>query len=279
MRTVRIEKKFPDSKWVKFLSNHARLRAVHADMGSLAQELVDRHGVMGVAAQKLAETVVAAVLNSSLHDDGEDINVRLEDARARLRAVVDARPEGAVRGLVSFLPDTAAAKNSFAVLYTQTREGQAPYLGITEGQSERIDENLDSYFRESAQIATTTGIVVEVQGSRVSKASGMLVQVIGGASPADVEAVLNADKSKLRALAAELDESFGERLLGVGFRKIEERELATFCTCSLEKLEDAMKMSEPGENEPATLEAVCDFCRKHYVIETAKIWSRAPTSK
>jgi redox-regulated HSP33 family molecular chaperone len=145
-------------------------------------------------------------------------------------------------------------------------------LGLTETRSENIDENLDNYFRQSAQIATSTGIVIEMEGHRVVHACGMLVQIIGGASNADVETVLAADKNKLRSLAVKFDADFGKNLVGVDFKKIEERELSTFCSCSQEKIEDAMKMSEPGENEPATLEAVCDFCRTRYVLETAKIW-------
>lgn len=272
MRIIRTEKTFPDSKWTKYLSLNARLRAVHCEVESVAQELIDRHGLRETAAQKMAEAVVAAILNSSLHDDGEDINLKLVDSRSRLSVVVDARPEGAVRGLINFAPDSADLKDSLAVIYSQNREGQTPYLGVTETVSVKIDENLDNYFRQSVQIPTNTGIQVEVSGSKVKLARGMLVQIIGGASPEDVQAVLGSDREAIRKLATRFDENFGENLVGVGFRKIEERELSTFCTCSQEKLEDALKMSAPGENEPETLEADCDFCRKRYIIETAKIW-------
>ncbi|HMN68894.1 MAG TPA: Hsp33 family molecular chaperone HslO [Bdellovibrionales bacterium] len=273
MRTIRIEKRFPDSKWTKYLAAHGNLRAVHTEATSLAQELVNRHGLVGIAAERVTECVVAAILNSSLHDDGEDINVRLEDASHRLRAIVDARPEGAVRGLVTFLSAETMARDSFAVLYTQTRENQQPYLGITERDTDVIDEALDNYFRQSAQIATTSGIVVEVRGNKVERACGMLVQVIGGASSADTEAVNRAGKDKLRALAKDFDLGFGKDLVGVDFRRIEDRELATFCSCSREKIEGALKMSDPGDEKiEKTLEVTCDFCRKQYLIDTAKIW-------
>ncbi len=273
MRIIQIEKTFPDSKWTKYLSATAGIRAVHSDATSVAQELVDRHGLVGEAAKKLAEGVVAAVLNSSLHDEGEDINVRYEDARTRLQAIVDARPEGAVRGMVTFKSDTAEAKNSFAVLYTQNREGQSPYLGITGGRAETIDEHLDEYFRQSAQIATSCGVVVDVKGKQVTRAVGMLLQVIGGASSNDAEAVLHVDRQRLRDLSASFTADFGPSLIGSEFRQIEERELATFCSCSLEKVENALKMSGPSpEGEPTTLEAICDFCRKIYLIDTAKLW-------
>jgi redox-regulated HSP33 family molecular chaperone len=273
MRIIRIEKTFPDSKWTKYLSAGAGIRAVHTEATSVAQELVDRHGVVGEAAQKLAEGVVAAVLNASLHDESEDINVRYEDSRTRLQAVIDARPEGAVRGVVMFKPDTAEAKDSFAVLFTQNRDGQAPYLGITGGHARKIDEHLDEYFRQSAQIATSSGIFVDVQGKRVVRAVGLLLQVIGGASIEDSEAVLNLERLKLRDLAVSFRADFGPSLIGSEFRAIEERELSTFCTCSLEKLENAVKMSGPSpEGEPETLEAVCEFCRTTYVIDTAKLW-------
>lgn len=81
------------------------------------------------------------------------------------------------------------------------------------------------------------------------------------------------NKQKLRDLAVSFRADFGPSLIGSDFRQIEERELATFCSCSLEKVENALKMSEPSpDGEPATFEAICDFCRKTYGIDTAKIW-------
>lgn len=278
MREFREEKKCPGSKWTKYLSEpgHIRVTCVHALL--LTQELARQHSLDSISARELGEAALGALLVSSLHDDGEDINVKIETVRGR--SIIDARPEGVVRGFyVPKAEDKAKATGALAVLYTRQSQGKVPYQGVVELKSERIDENLDHYFSKSEQIPTSVAILVETAGERIVRASGVLVQIIGGASLLEIADVLSLDKEKLRAIAKQIADgedplkSLNRLFSGRHFKITDERDLCLFCNCTQEKVERALKMT--GERTEKATKVVCDFCRREYIVDLTKLRSES----
>ena len=152
-----------------------------------------------------------------------------------------------------------------------------PYMGQVELVSGEIAEDITNYYAVSEQIPTVCalGVLVDPNTNGVLLAGGLLIQVLPGALPQDIEK-LEANIATLEPVTTMLakgmtvEQMVDTALTGFEVEKLEEIPVHYACTCSREKYYNALATLEPDEIDtlPAVdgkVEAVCPYCcRKYY---------------
>ena len=89
------------SRWIKVISTHGQIRGVAVQATELVQEMANLHDLKGWGARGVGEATIAALLIASYCKAGERVNVNIRGSGHFLQALVDAHPEGHVRGFVT----------------------------------------------------------------------------------------------------------------------------------------------------------------------------------
>ena len=284
------------SQWNKWLADPGHIRLVSVDAGELLRQLIVQQGLRGLAQGGYAEAIVGSLLIASLHKSNESVNMNAQGSGLFKQAIVDASPEGRVRGF--FIEQTDPDLQTFGVeghngpwgsgvlsiLYTKNFEGKQPYKGMVAIATGYLDEAINDYYRDSEQLVSKVGMYVEFDGERLVHARGALVQALGGAAAAELMAIEHLTIADMRALAALAHDPGqflmrGKSLLGDRlFQLLENKTLEKFCTCSQERIERALVLT--GEDDALEalgsdpqLKMTCDFCRSEYVISRERLKS------
>jgi molecular chaperone Hsp33 len=284
------------SQWNKWLADPGNIRVVSVDAGDLLRQLIVQQGLRGLAQGGYAEAIVGSLLIASLHKPNESVNMNAQGSGLFKQAIVDASPEGRVRGF--FIEQSDPDLQTFgiegqngpwgsgilSILYTKNFEGKQPYKGMVAISTGYMDEAINDYYRDSEQLVSKVGMYIEFDGERLVQARGALVQALGGALPAELQTIEALTITEMRGLAtlAHDQNKFiecGKALLGKRpFRLIENRLLEKFCTCSQERIERALVLT--GEDDAlealgseTLLKMTCDFCRSEYTVSRERLKS------
>lgn len=282
------------SQWQKYISQPGNIRVVAVEATEVARELCAQQKLEGLAKLGFSEAITGALLISSAHKSNEAINLNAQGSALYKQALIDASPEGRVRGFMREEPDTS--KHTFgtagvngawgsgllSILYTKNFEGKTPYTGMVPISSGHLDDAINEYYRDSEQLVSMVGLNVDFDGKEIRSAKGVLVQALGGADADELADIQSLQLKDLRALAATIDgtETFiakaSSLLKDRNFKVVETTPLSSFCTCSQERIERALLLT--GEED--TLEALaddpvmtvtCDFCRTEYKLMAERV--------
>src|SRR5688500_7563750 len=88
------------SRWTKCISSKGNVRAVAIQATDLVQVMSDRHKVEGELIRSLGEAVIGGLLVASYCKQGERVNLNIQGSGQIRQALIDAYPEGHVRGYV-----------------------------------------------------------------------------------------------------------------------------------------------------------------------------------
>ncbi len=284
------------SQWHKWLSEPGNIRLVAVDATSLMHQLILQQSLLGQAQKGYAEAIVGSLLIASTHKSSESININAKGSGIFKQAIVDASPEGRVRGFL--IEETNPEMHTYgidgkngpwgsgilSVLHTKNFEGKQPYRGIVPIASGYFDEALNDYYRDSEQLASIVGLFVEHDGHQLKCARGALIQALGGATLEEQKDIRELSISQIRALAKLADhpqlfiKEAEQTLNGRLFKPVEVQTLSAFCNCSQERIERALVLTGEEDTmhalgEDPHLEVVCDFCRRHYKISAEKVRS------
>ena len=86
------------SRWTKWITDPGNIRVVALEGTHLMHELIMQQGLRGPAEQGYAEAVLGSLLVASAHKSNESINMNAQGSGVYRQALVDASPEGRVRG-------------------------------------------------------------------------------------------------------------------------------------------------------------------------------------
>jgi molecular chaperone Hsp33 len=283
----------PKSKWIRCISASGTLRGLAIEATDLVQAMVDLHGLEGEHAQYLGEATIAGLMLASGTKPGERINLNIQGDGHEQVAIIDAYPNGKLRGysvprertrVSSAVLDSQIGPwgaGLLSVLRTKGTEGEQPYIGTVPLVTGHLAKDLTFYYFQSEQIPTALGILVLTEGKEVRAAGGFLVQVLPGATQAEITD-LERHATDMGGLAVDvLLEKNPTALLGRLFQEhafqiLEERELGFRCECSAERVERAIALV--GVFELASMlehdkgaSVRCDFCAKDYKIPEKRL--------
>jgi molecular chaperone Hsp33 len=276
------------SQWIKCIATHGNTRGVALEATDLVQQIVNLHEVKGDVAQALGESVIGALMIASYCKAGERVNLNIRGSAFIHQALVDAQPDGTVRGYVverEFKPGQMDTTTNFgpwgdgllSVLRTKTGDRERPYIGTVPLVTGYLAKDLTFYWLQSEQIPSAVGIAVNVDGDKVIAAGGFLVQAMPGATAEELLEI-ESNINEIQSLAARLKvDSDPVRLLSQIFQStafvlLEEKELRLDCSCSQARVERALALVGVAElrdmlEKQQGASVRCDFCTKQYVFD------------
>lgn len=284
------------SQWGKWITQPGNIRIVAVEASSLAHELVTQQGLLGQAQVGYSEAIIGSLLIASGHKSSESVNMNVQGSGIYKQAIIDASPEGRVRGFMIEEKDTSMhtfglsgtagpwGTGVLSVLYTQNFEGKSPYKGMVHISTGYLDEAIDEYYRDSEQVTSTLGLHVNSQSGHVTEARGALIQALGGATPEELAAIRSLDVKSLRELAQNAGDfnkfsAHASQLLGGRpLQLVDTQNLVSFCNCSQERIERALLLSGKESvmealGEDAFITVTCDFCRSEYKLAAERLMS------
>ncbi len=284
------------SQWNKWLAQPGHIRTVSVEATDLVKQLSKPQSLAGLAQVGFGEAVVGSLLIASTHKSSESINMNAQGSGQFRQAIIDASPEGKVRGFLREQRDKsmhtfgAAGNNGpwgsgvLSILFTKNVEGKYPYTGMVPISTGFLDDAINEYYRDSEQLVSKVGLFVELDGQEIVAARGALVQALGGATEEELDDINELTVQQLRHLASTADNTpiFSQEMSAIlqnrKFSAVENLELMSFCTCSQERIERALTLTGEAEIKEALgqdpfMTIVCDFCRKEYRISAERIKS------
>lgn len=275
-------------RWIKCISTQGNIRGVAIQATGLVQEMATMHELKGLAAQGLGEAVIGALLIASYVKASERVNLNIQGSGFIKQALVDAHPDGTVRGYVversSITDDEATGpwgSGLLSVLRTKHAEREQPYIGTVPLVTGHLAKDLTYYWAQSEQIPSSVGIAVNVENGKVTAAGGFLIQALPGASSEEVRAIEQhiIDLQSLAAqLAADADPMhlLSKIFQSTAFILLEEKPLSFQCGCSWARVERALTLVGAVElqamlDEDGKATVRCDFCTKEYKMNAEKL--------
>ncbi len=155
-----------------------------------------------------------------------------------------------------------------------------PYIGQCELVSGELGIDFANYFTVSEQQPSLVALGVLVEGGRVRKAGGLLIQPLPGCEESTIEQ-LELRSPMFAEISRELCAAPKEELAEGWFRGLEpvlldRTPLRWRCSCSRERL--ARALITLGQDELQSLiddgqgaELTCHFCRKRYAFSTEEL--------
>ncbi len=282
-----------ESKWIKCISAQGNIRGVVVQATPLIQEMARRHKTEGELACRLGETVMGALLIASYCKGGERINLNIQGSGSVKQALVDAHPDGTVRGyVVGNSGPTRKGAGAFAqssesgpwgdgflsVLRTQGTENEKPYIGTVPLLTGHLAKDLTFYWVQSEQIPSAVGLSVQLgNDGEVAAANGFLVQILPGASPEEVKSIeRHINEMGTGELIEHRDpkQLMAQIFQSTAFLIVEEKPLLFKCTCSWDRVRKALLLVGPRElramlAEDHAASIHCDFCTTEYKVDAA----------
>jgi molecular chaperone Hsp33 len=275
------------NRWVKCLSTQGNIRGVAIQATDLVQSMVDRHQLRDDAARGLGEAVMGALLIASYCRQDQRINLNIQGSKQFKQALVDAYPDGRVRGYIIergeapplVIQDKVGpwGQGLLSVLRTKVNEGEKPYIGTVPLLTGHLAKDLSFYWVQSEQIPSAVGLAVNIEGGRISSAGGFLVQALPGASAAEVNAIeyhIHEMQSLAESIARDATpiQILSQIFQSTAFMVVEEKSLQFKCECSAERVERALTLVGVAELQSMLAEdqsaiVRCDFCAKEYHID------------
>jgi molecular chaperone Hsp33 len=276
-------------RWVKCIAERGNIRGMAIEATGLVSELAGLHGLKGVSSRGLGEAVMAALTVASYCKAGERVNLNVLGSGFFRQALVDAAPDGTVRGyLVERDPSKATfgqdaqsgpwGTGTLSVLRSKEMDRQQPYIGTVPLLTGHLAKDLTYYWVQSEQINSAVGLAVNLgSGGEVVLAGGFLVQALPGASVDEV-ARIERHIEEIDSLADDLarDPSpvslLSQIFQSTGFMIVEERLLELKCNCSWDRVWRALTLVGPVELEMMLAEdesaiVRCDFCTREYKVD------------
>jgi molecular chaperone Hsp33 len=285
----------PLSHWVKCISTNGSLRGVGIDATDVVRTLAERHSLSPEGSRFLAEAAVGAFMLGSYCKAGERVNLNIQGSGHCSQVLVESFPDGRFRGyavertgpVISFDIQGPWGSGLISVLRSKIASGSQPWIGTVPLITGHLAKDLTYYWAQSEQVPSAVGILVQLDDAgKVALASGFLVQAMPGAAPEEISSI----ESHLRDLHQaggdlskifENDSSDPMRLLSRVFQstpfvKLEETPIEFHCTCSRERVENAMLLVGPTElrsmlNEDHGASVRCDFCSTDYKVDAARL--------
>jgi len=278
---------------VRTLGDDGVVRGLAAVTTGLVEDARRRHGTAPTATAALGRALTAALLLAGTLKRDERLSLEFGGDGPLGRMLVDATPEGTVRGFVA-RPDThlpprngklnvggAVGRGVLCVMRVPL-VGGTPYRGIVPLVSGEVGADVAHYLLESEQVpsAVAVGVFVELDGS-VCAAWGYLLQALPGADPALIDGLAASVESapSPSALVREgLDAEgiLGRMLAGIETHVLERRDVAFRCRCTRERVTGAILAVGRAEIEDmlatqGRAAVVCEFCGERYLVDGAEL--------
>jgi molecular chaperone Hsp33 len=272
---------------VRVVARHENVRGLACITTRLVQEACRHHDAYPTAAVALGRALTGGALMGALLKTGQRTALKFEGSGPLGKIIVEAESDGRVRGYVGNphvdLPlldgkfDVAGAIGKAGFLtVTKDLHLKEPYRGIVQLYTSEIAEDIAYYLLESEQIPSAVGLGVFADASGITAAGGFMVQSL----PPSDETLIDALSRRIASLppvtemltSGATPEAIIDQIFeGIPVDLLEKSALAFQCSCSRERLEQALISLGRTElqrliDDRDTIDLTCEFCRKSYTF-------------
>lgn len=262
------------------------------------RELVERarqiHHASPTATAALGRLLCAAsLLGNMMKEEKASLTMRLNGGGPLGGVLAVSDSTGNVRGYVGDpscdLPlrpdgklDVGGAVGRQGMLTVSRDIGlREPYIGSTEIVSGEIAEDVAAYMTESEQIPAAVGLGVLVDtDTTVAQAGGFIVQLLPGA-PEELITKLEDNIFLMDSVTMQLFDGGAEELVknvlkGMDYELMEEIPVEYRCTCSRQRLQEALRTIDNGElqeiiDDGEDIQVTCQFCDQVYTFTPGEV--------
>jgi len=269
----------PDDSITRFILDGANVRGALVKLNVTWQEIAKRAVYPSAVADYLAQCLVASALfTSSIKIDGR-LSIHLRGAGCLRTLFAECTTQGTLRGIAHYqdpvpeiidIHDFGPEAILAITIENQVSLGREPqrYQGLVGLQAQSLTDAFEIYFEQSEQLPTRLLLF-----SNESKAVGILLQQM----PEQTGNLENWQRAQML-----LDTSTAEELFSLSpndmlfrlfheeqVRVLEANELSFACSCSRERVENALislgqEEIEQTVAENGELTVHCDFCGQAY---------------
>jgi molecular chaperone Hsp33 len=278
---------------VRGLVTDAGVRGLAAVTTDLVEEARRRHGTFPTATAALGRALTAALLVGGLGKEDERVSLEFSGDGPLRGILVDATPDGAVRGYVT-RPQTdlapragkldvggALGRGLLCVMRIPPGEGPS-YRGIVPLVSGEIASDVARYLVDSEQTPSVVGIGVYVNADgTVGAAGGYLLQTLPDAAAGTIDRLERnvatsdtpSDLVRQGLSAAGILETL---LTGFAMHTFDERPIRFQCRCSRARVEAAVIAMGRAElhhvlTTDRRAEVICEFCATRYHLDESDL--------
>lgn len=274
---------------IRCITSNGAIMASAVDSTVLVATAQQVHNTSPVATAALGRLLTgASIMGAMLKKEDASLTLKINGGGPLGSVVAIADSHGNCRGWVEHpevdFPlkpngklDVGAAVGQDGLLGVLRDFGSGqPYIGQVEIVSGEIAEDITNYYATSEQIPTVCalGVLVDKADHKLLLAGGMLVQVLPGATDADITqleqnvAVLEPVTTML-AKGMTIEDMCRTVLQGFEMEILDESPVAYACNCSKERVENALATLRPEEIrtlalEDGFMEAKCQYCNRAY---------------
>lgn len=279
---------------VRVIAHEAHIRALCCRTTQTVQEACSRHQTWPTASVALGRALTGGALMGALLKGRQRVALKFEGHGPLGKILVEADSLGRVHGYVGNPQvDLPLVNGQFdlpgalgrAGLLTVTKDLllREPYKGVVNLVSSEIAEDLAYYLTDSEQIPSAVGLTtMPGDQGQILVAGGFLLQPLPSASEAaldQLEAGLEAlpPLSKLFFDGATPEEILAMIFGDISFEVLGHQEVSFVCSCSRERLEQALITLGPKDTEDLVqketdVEVVCEFCRQAYIFTPEELF-------
>lgn len=258
------------------------------DMAERAKTI---HGTLPTASAALGRALSGAALLSSFLKEGQRVMIQIAGNGPLRGIVAESDWQGRVRGYVRrpFVHlgtrdgklDVGRAVGSGTLTVLKDLGLREYYRGTVPLSTGEIASDIAYYLSASEQIpaAVSLGVYVEPDNS-VTASGGFLVHPLPGCSPDRIEE-LEERMRKVRPVTEMIREGMSpgrmmEEAIGRRVHVREEKEVAYFCPCTRDRVQDALVALGPDELNTMAREGKdatvrCEFCLTTYVVSREEL--------
>ena len=272
---------------VRIIAKDANVRALACVSSRLVGEACRRHGALPTACAALGRALTGGALMGALLKTGQRVALKFEGNGPLKRIIVEAESNGEVRGYVRVpgihLPPKAGkldvggalGRTGLLTVIKDLRLKEL-YTGVVQLQTGEIGDDLAFYLRESEQIPSAVGLGVFIEPAGVSAAGGFLIQSFPPYDEEMVDRVIEEINGMPPVTQLLRDGRTPEEILdllfsGIPYEILEKRALAFRCSCSRERVEEALVSLGKKEladllSEQGKADVMCEFCKENYTF-------------
>lgn len=280
---------------VRMIAKDAPIKAMAIQGREMVQRAREIHHTSPVATAALGRTLMAAsMMGQQIKEKDGSVTIRINGGGPLGSILAVSDSDGNVRGYVQNgqidVPLKGPAKldvgwavgTAGSLTVIKDLRMKEPYVGTIPLVSGEIAEDITAYFAESEQIPTACalGVLVEKDLS-VAAAGGYLIQLLPGASDADIDKI-EAGIAQVGQVTHHLSQGVSpEELLRMvlcsfDLETLESVPVSYRCYCSQERMRSALASMGKEElraliAEQGRAEMTCQFCDAVHVFEKEEL--------
>lgn len=278
---------------LKSISQSGTIRGVSITATEIVKDLAARHKLQEAEAKALGEAAIAGLLLASYCKPGERMNLNIRANGWVKQALVDAYPDGTLRGYVVKNPERVIpeidqtgegpwGQGLLSVLRQKDMGKQEPYIGTVPLVTGHLPKDLTYYWLQSEQVSSACGIAVNLnKKGEVETAGGFLIQALPGASDSEIREI-DTQVNTFTGLADEVANArdpvqiLSKIFQNTAFMVLEKKPLKFQCSCSWDRVRNALLLVGSDElksmlNDQGRALVHCDFCAKEYQADRVEL--------